>query len=264
MYRRSAGNSLCSIQTWSCRTSIGKKKRRRRISGASSVTRLEVVPQRKLHASRRHEQAGVVGAGAGNAQIAAGQSRADRCRIEAGGVGGVIGLPREFQIAIFPDPPVFGYPRIDIEVAIATEVVAFARLTWIGQTNVTGGTCLAGTELATTVGAGVDGVGIIEELRVAGRVKVAAQLYGPRRYAVTFDLPVRRPARLKERERQACGRTVDSRKLPATQKRIRDPVDSVQHRLSTAEGKLVHSIDGQERMRVEVRDSPVVIGPPGI
>ena len=75
-----------------------KKKRRRSfplrrlfIDGS-----LEIVAQAELHAARLREQ------GAGDAQIAAGKPRANRGRIEADGIGYVIGLPTKLQRTEFP------------------------------------------------------------------------------------------------------------------------------------------------------------------
>lgn len=86
---------------------------------------LEVEPQSELHAARNCEHAGR------HAKLAARQTGVDKSRIEADGVEDVVDLPGELESSEFTNLPVLCEPGVDVEEAVAAEVVALTGFTRI-------------------------------------------------------------------------------------------------------------------------------------
>src|ERR1035437_9402193 len=137
-------------------------------------TALEVVAQTELHAAWDRQQ------GAGDSNVSAGQPCPDGGGIEAHGVGDVVDLPCKLQAAEVAELPVLGHTGVDVEVAIATEVIPLTRLTGVGQADRPAGS-----------NASVDGGGVVEELRVSVGIEMPAHFYLPCDYAEALDLPIR-------------------------------------------------------------------------
>ena len=99
------------------------------------------------------------------------------------------------------ESPRLGQCGVDVEVSVAVEYVALTRFSGIRQPN-----------RRTGVYAAIDGVRRVsaKDLRDA-RDKVLFHLHGGRHHPKALKLPVRRPTRLENRERQAAGPAAQAR-----------------------------------------------------
>src|SRR6202044_2248265 len=101
----------------------------RRLVGLVETHGLEGVAQRELHTAWYGQQR------ARDSKIASGKPGSDKEWIKPVGVGDVVHLPRELEITVTTEPPIFGQIRIERQVAVPAESIAFSRFPRIGQAH---------------------------------------------------------------------------------------------------------------------------------
>jgi len=202
------------------------------------LVELEIETEAELHPAGNREQC------VGYAEVASGKTGANKGGVEAHTVGDVVNFPGEFKRAILANLPHFGQAGVDVEVSVAAEVVALPRFTRVGEAN-----------RSARCDAVVDGIGILEELRVASGIEVLMDLDRVRDNAEALNLPVGGPAGFGNREWQAAGPPVDTGPLPAAHEGIDKTVGAAQNCLSAAEGSK-YTQSAVMRCRVSKSDGP--------
>jgi len=96
---------------------------------ALNSTRLEVETQAELHTAGSREIT------AGDAEASGGELGCDRLWVEPNGIGDVVNLPGKVELAEITGVPSLGEAGVEVEVAVAAEVIALTGFAGVGEAN---------------------------------------------------------------------------------------------------------------------------------